>query len=84
MFGNILVHALDRNAASVRRTQIKSGMTQFSLPRAGEIYTNQVFDRCESLIEAKLWDGLNLDSLRGWLKNFTNDVEKYFAACLLD
>jgi hypothetical protein len=59
-------------------------VVQFRLPAHGLIYTNAIFVRSERLIDLGLWQGLQIPTLRAWQSNFTNDEERYFAACILD
>jgi hypothetical protein len=56
----------------------------FQLPSYGVSYTQLVFDRCIDLITTGIWAGLHPSRLRTWFNQFSNDTEKYFAACLLD
>lgn len=56
----------------------------FKLPRDGKIYIDQIVERCTSLIQCGIWGDMHPSHLRRWMKNFTTDEEKYFAACVLD
>jgi len=56
----------------------------FCVPRDGFVYYQGIVDRCQSLINCGIWDGLDRLRLRTWLANFKTDEEKYFAACILD
>lgn len=56
----------------------------FSLPNNAHTYINTVRDRCHDLIQYKIWTGVKSIDLRRWLNNFSNDLESYFAACILD
>src|SRR5438067_1032212 len=61
-----------------------SSPTMFMLPRDGQTYHIEIFDRCRELINFDIWGGLHLSRLRSWITNFKTDEEKYFAACILD
>ncbi len=56
----------------------------FTMPKKGEIFINQIRDRCQDLISHGIWDGLTNARLSVWLQNFTTPLEEYFAACVLD
>lgn len=56
----------------------------FSLPKDGDIFTNLIFERCESLIDAGIWDGMDTIKINTWINNFKTPTERYFAACILD
>jgi hypothetical protein len=56
----------------------------FELPKDGEIFIEQVLERCRNLISSGVWHGLDQVRLDTWMKNFTNDTERYFGACVLD
>lgn len=56
----------------------------FSLPENALTYINTVKDRCHDLIQFKIWEGIKSIDLKRWLNNFNNDIELYFAACILD
>src|SRR3989442_15480582 len=56
----------------------------FTLPKDGQTYHTEIFDRCRELINFGIWGGLHLSRLRSWVTNFRTDEEKYFAACILD
>ena len=58
--------------------------TSFSIPRDGEIFIEQVLERCRNLINSGIWDGITPDRLDRWMQNFTTDTERYFGACVLD
>src|SRR5687767_9010619 len=49
-----------------------------------KIYNNSIRDRCRDLIEFKIWNGIDLDQLENWRRNFKTDEERYFSACVLD
>src|SRR5258708_22000014 len=57
---------------------------EFSLPDGGETYTRDIVQRCEDLIQAQIWQGLEVPELRAWLNTFDGPLEAYFASCLLD
>lgn len=59
-------------------------MEEFRLPKDGEVYTGTIIDRSHSLINAGIWGGISVDDLRNWLTNFTDSVERFFAARILD
>ena len=56
----------------------------FTVPRDGEIFIEQVLERCRNLISSGIWEGLSQVRLDTWMKNFTSDEERYFGACVLD
>ena len=57
---------------------------KFSLPEKGEVFTDQVLERCKSLSVTKIWEELSPLRLDTWMNNFSNPLERYFAACILD
>lgn len=59
-------------------------MREFTLPRDGEVYADSILARCRQLISTHIWNGITPTTLNAWLGNFNGDLEKYFAACLLD
>lgn len=61
-----------------------SSVLPFQLPRDGRIYIEQIIERCTALIQCGIWGDINPSLLRTWMKNFTSDEERYFAACVLD
>lgn len=61
-----------------------SQVSEFQLPRDGRIYVEQIIERCTALIQCGIWGDLSPSLLRRWMKNFTSDEERYFAACVLD
>jgi hypothetical protein len=62
-----------------------SPLTTFTLPKDGQTYHTEIFDRCAELINFNIWGGVHLLSrLRIWATNFRTDEERYFAACVLD
>jgi hypothetical protein len=63
---------------------ISSNPSPFSLPDKGEVYIEQVVDRCKNLAAGRVWGGLSPLALDHWMKNFTNSLERYFAASVLD
>ena len=42
----------------------------FTLPKDGDIFTNSIIERCEHLIDAGIWDGLDAIRLNTWMKNW--------------
>jgi hypothetical protein len=56
----------------------------FTLPNDGEIFIEQVLDRCKNLINSGIWEGLTQIRLDTWMRNFTSATERYFGACVLD
>lgn len=59
-------------------------MSEFSLPPNAETYIATVRDRCLDLIRLNIWNGIKQDDLNRWFGNFENELEYYFAACILD
>lgn len=56
----------------------------FSVPEQGETYTRDIEQRCEDLINLRIWGGLEIHQLRSWMNTFVGSAERYFAARLLD
>ena len=56
----------------------------FRIPKDGDVFINHIMDRCEGLIYAGIWEGLDTIRLRTWMNNFRTPTERYFAACVLD
>jgi len=56
----------------------------FQLPKDWRVYTEQILERCASLIQYRIWGDFHSSRLRRWMNNFTTDEERYFAACVLD
>ena len=56
----------------------------FDLPKDGDVFISQILDRCEDLIYAGIWEGLDTIRLHTWMNNFKTSTERYFAACVLD
>lgn len=56
----------------------------FHLPPFAEQYVGKIRDRVDGLITQGIWEGLTTVKVRGWLANFRTNVDRYFAACLLD
>lgn len=56
----------------------------FSIPKDGGIFITDINDRCATLIDLGIWEGMSRTQLAAWLTNFETDAEKYFAACVLD
>lgn len=56
----------------------------FAVPNDGEIFIEQVLDRCKNLISSGIWEGLTQIRLDTWMKNFASATERYFGACVLD
>lgn len=57
---------------------------KFSVPSNGESYSEFVFDRCEQLIDAKIWKSISIKDYNLWKNNFSGEAERYFAALVLD
>lgn len=57
---------------------------RFEIHAEGAVYTEFVLDRCRQLIAAAIWNGIAPDQFESWVNNFRGDVERYFAACVLD
>lgn len=55
-----------------------------SLPKSWQTYYHGIMERSHRLIDHNIWQGLDKTTLNIWLKNFTNNEEKFFSACLLD
>ena len=49
-----------------------------------DIYFKEKKERSEKMIDYGIWRGVHSDDLGAWLKNFTSDEERFFAACILD
>lgn len=49
-----------------------------------EIFIKRKKDECLKLIQYRIWDGIDSNQLKAWLRNFTSLEEKFFAACVLD
>jgi hypothetical protein len=56
----------------------------FTLPNDGEVFIEQVLERCKNLISSGIWEGLTQIRLDTWMKNFASATERYFGACVLD
>lgn len=54
------------------------------LPVHWKTYYANVKDRCKDLVRYKIWNGLDVNRLEVWMKNFNTDSEKYLSACILD
>lgn len=59
-------------------------VTAFRLPESGESYVRLILERCNELIDSRVWGGLDRPRLNLWLRNFRTDEERYFAAVVLD
>lgn len=59
-------------------------MATFDLPNDGELFTQQILDRCDDLIASGVWEGIGHDRLGIWMNNFSTPTERYFAATILD
>ncbi|GAB4026381.1 phosphoribosyltransferase-like protein [Spirosoma gilvum] len=55
-----------------------------TLPKNWQTYYNAIIERSRRLIKFNIWQGITSEELSIWLKNFHNDEEKFFSACLLD
>lgn len=49
-----------------------------------DIFFKEKKERSEKMIDYGIWRGVHSDDLGAWLKNFTSDEERFFAACILD
>ena len=49
-----------------------------------DLFIRKKKEECERLIQLHIWDGIDSNSLRAWMKNFSSTEEKFFAACILD
>jgi hypothetical protein len=56
----------------------------FTLPNDGEIFIEQVLERCKNLISSGIWEGLTQIRLDTWMRNFASATGRYFGACVLD
>jgi hypothetical protein len=56
----------------------------FTCPKDSSDYVVRIRTRCDRLIKAGIWDGVDSYRLRSWWINFTTEEERYFAARLLD
>lgn len=59
-------------------------VSPFILPKDYMVYVNQIHEKINDFINLNIWRGIEKMKLKQWLKNFTTDEEKYFAACILD
>lgn len=57
---------------------------RFAIPERAETYVRDIRQRCEDLIDAHIWSGIDIPRLRAWLANFRTPTENYFAARILD
>ena len=60
------------------------GVPTFRVPRYGLAFPSEILARSLDLIGRGIWSGINQVRFRRWMKNFTTDEEKYFAACVID
>ena len=56
----------------------------FKLPRNGQLYVSNIFERYEALIEGTVLGRITKHRLNAWKRNFESPEERYLAACLLD
>lgn len=49
-----------------------------------EVFICDKKDECIKLIEYNIWNGIDSNQLKSWLKNFGTIEERFFAACVLD
>jgi len=56
----------------------------FRLPKNGQLYISNIFDRYEALIEGTVLGKITKHQLNAWKRNFVSPEEKYLSACLLD
>src|SRR3954463_15642334 len=56
----------------------------FKLPRNGQLYVSNIFERYEALIEGTVLGKITKYQLKAWKRNFQSPEENYLAACLLD
>lgn len=56
----------------------------FGVPRYGLNFSSDILFRSLDLIGRGIWSGIDQVRLRKWMKNFTTNEEKYFAASVLD
>jgi len=59
-------------------------VSSFTLPPDGELFTQQILERCSDLIISGIWEGLTQIRLDTWMTNFVTPTEEYFAASVLD
>ncbi|MES2620290.1 MAG: hypothetical protein V4615_05495, partial [Bacteroidota bacterium] len=55
-----------------------------SLPNSWKLYDQSIDERCQDLIDYRIWEGISLDQYRLWRRNFSTDDEKFLRACILD
>lgn len=56
----------------------------FCIPNDGELFIDQVLDRCRNLISSGIWEGITQVRLDTWMMNFASRTDRYFGACILD
>lgn len=54
------------------------------VPDNASAFIDRVIDDCRLLIDTGVWSGIKINDLDIWLRNFKDDAEMYFAACVLD
>ncbi|WP_018623043.1 phosphoribosyltransferase-like protein [Spirosoma luteum] len=54
------------------------------LPNSWKLYDQSIDERCQDLIDYRIWEGISLDQYRLWRRNFSTDEEKFLRACILD
>jgi hypothetical protein len=57
---------------------------KFSIPKDGQLFTRDVYDRCSGLIASGIWGGVTSTEFRRWINNFRTEEERYFSARILD
>jgi hypothetical protein len=57
---------------------------RFQLPGDAATFVAAVLGRCHSLIHSGIWGDFDPARLERWFNLFRNDLDQYFAACLLD
>lgn len=56
----------------------------FKAPTDWQKKHEEIIQKTQAYIQSNYWDGIDIYTLRAWLKNFKTDEEKYFSACMLD
>lgn len=56
----------------------------FKPPQDAEIYIQLVLDRSRELIESSIWQDLHVQRVTSWIENFSESIDRYFAARILD
>ncbi len=63
---------------------IDKEMSSFKLPNNSDVYTSKIIQRSYDLINTGIWTGIKKTTLDSWINNFKDELEQYFAACVLD